>query len=343
VRLVCHALLVAVTVFLAGCAAGPRVAPLPPERTLEGLCGKYSMNCAWDGVSQTVTMYYHGQKIQALVGSRIVIVGAEKLSLSAPLGRRQGAVVVPEDFEKMVFAPERIAGAGTSASGRLFARVVVDAGHGGKDSGAVGFCNIKEKDIDLDLARRVARNFKDAGVDVILTRDQDEFIPLDGRTDLASRPDVDFFLSIHANANKNHRARGVEVYYSGALGKEDKSEDQRRHNEKKVCSLFNMRKDSETLNRVVAGMLYAYKMRVSAAMAEAVSRGMGTDLGQSSRGSKTARYFVLRNTLVPAILVEVGFISNPREAVLLKEGRYRQKIADAITQSLLRYAYATGM
>ena len=338
-----HFLLVVLAAFVAGCAAGPRLAPLPPERTLEGLCGKYSLNCSWDGVSQTVTMYYRGQKIQALVGSNIVIAGASKLVLSAPLGRRQGAVVVPEDFERTVLSPERIAAAGTSGAGRLFARVVVDAGHGGKDSGALGFCSIKEKDIDLDLAKRVARNFRDAGVDVILTRDQDEFISLDGRTDLSSRPDVDFFLSIHANANKNHRARGVEVYYSATLGKEDRSEDQRRHNEKKICGLFNMRKDSEVLNRIVTGMLYAHKMRMSAAMADAVSRGMVTDLGQSSRGSKTARYFVLRNTLVPAILVEVGFISNPREATLLKDSHYRQKIADAITQSLMRYAYATGL
>jgi N-acetylmuramoyl-L-alanine amidase len=78
-------------------------------------------------------------------------------------------------------------------------------------------------------------------------------------------------------------------------------------------------------------------------LAEAISRGLADGLGQVSRGSKTARYYVLRNTLVPAVLVEVGFITNPQEATQLKEGAYRQKIADGITKSLMRYVYAQGI
>ncbi len=340
----CHMLAAVFLVALAGCATSPRGGHRADSgTTLEDLCGKYAMDCVWDGVVQTVTMRYHGQKVQALVGSNIVMIGETRLALSAPIERRRGAVVVPADFETLVFMTERVPASEKPAVGRTLTRVIIDAGHGGKDAGATGFYGIREKDIDLDLARRVAANFREAGVEAVLTRDKDEFISLDRRSELATRPDADFYLSIHANANRNHRARGLEVYYSGILNKEDRVDLRRCDNEKKICLLFNMRRDSEALNRMVLGMLYTNKMKMSPVMADAVSRGMALDLGQPSRGSKTARYFVLRNTLIPAILVEVGFISNPREAKLLKDAAYRQKIADAITRSLMRYAYAAGI
>ena len=335
--------LVCFLVFTAGCATAPRPGVVgPPETTLEGLCSKYTLDCSWDGVAQTVSMDYRGQKIQALVGSSVVIVGKNKLSLSAPLKRRRGAVVVPADFEKRVFGTQHFV-AGGSFLGRRLGKVVVDAGHGGKDPGARGFGSLKEKNVNLDIASRVARNLREAGVEVIQTRGDDDFISLAERTERASRPGVDLFISIHSNATKSRRASGIEVYYIGAMNIEDKCEVQRLQNEKKLCSLLNMRKDSSDVRGIVTDMLYSYKVEDGPRLAEAVSRGLSEALGQASRGSKPARYFVLRNTLVPAVLVEVGFITNPQEAAQLKEGAYRQKIADGVTNSLMRYVYAQGI
>jgi N-acetylmuramoyl-L-alanine amidase len=285
-------------------------------------------------------MDYRGQKIQALVGSRLVLVGKDKLHLSASLRRRQGAVVVPPDFEKLVFGGQPLPVVSGSFFGRRLGKVVVDAGHGGKDPGAIGFGGLKEKNVNLDVASRIARNLKEAGVEVIQTRSEDNFISLAERTERASRPGVDLFISIHSNATKSRHAAGIEVYSIGELRMEDKCEAQRLQNEKKLCSLLNMRKDSRELRGIVTDMLYAYKVEDGPRLAQAVSRGLAQGLGQVSRGSKTARYFVLRNTLVPAILVEVGFITNPKEATQLKEGAYRQKIADVVTKSLMRYVYA---
>jgi N-acetylmuramoyl-L-alanine amidase len=335
--------LLCLLMFTSGCVTVPRTTVvIPGETTLEGLCGKYTLDCSWDGVAQTVSMDYRGQKIQALVGSRLVLVGKDKLQLSAPLKRRRGAVVVPPDFEKLVFGAQQMPGMGGSFFGHRLGKVVVDAGHGGKDPGATGFGGLKEKNVNLDIASRVARNLREAGVDVIQTRGDDDFISLADRTERASRPGVDLFISIHSNATKSRHASGIEVYSIGALTLEDKCEVQRLQNEKKLCSLLNMRKDSNDLRGIVTDMLYAYKVEDGPRLAEAVSRGLGEGLGQVSRGSKTARYFVLRNTLVPAVLVEVGFITNPKEAMQLREGGYRQKIADAITKSLMRYVYAQG-
>lgn len=332
-------------VFAAGCATvPPAVVVIPPEMTLEGLCSKYTLDCAWDGVAQTVTMDYRGQKVQALVGSRLVLVGKDKLTLSEPLKRRRGAVVVPPDFEKLVFGVKQAAiPAGGSQLGRRLGTVVVDAGHGGKDPGAVGFGGLKEKNVNLDIASRIARNLREAGVDVIQTRTDDDFISLAERTVRASRPGVDLFVSIHSNSTKSRSASGIEVYYVGALSFDDKCEPQRLQNEKKLCALLNMRKEAPEVRGIVTDMLYAHKVEDGARLADAVSRGLARGLGQVSRGSKPGRFYVLRNTLVPSVLVEVGFISNPKEASQLKEGAYRQKIADAITKSLMRYVYAQGI
>jgi len=337
--------LLGLLLFTAGCATVPRTAVLGPgETTLEGLCSKYTLDCSWDGVAQTVSLDYRGQKIQALVGSRLVLVGKDKLTLSAPLKRHRGSVVVPADFEKLVFGPsQQIPMGGGSFLGRRLGKVVVDAGHGGKDPGAIGYRGLKEKTVNLDIASRIARNLREAGVEVIQTRTDDDFISLAERTAQASRPGVDLFISVHSNATKSRHAAGIEVYYIGALNFEDKCEAQRLQNEKKLCSLLNMRKDSPDVRGIVTDMLYAYKVEDGPRLAEAVSRGLAQGLGQVSRGSKPARYYVLRNTLVPAVLVEVGFISNPKEATQLKEGAYRQKIADAVTKSLMRYVYAQGI
>jgi N-acetylmuramoyl-L-alanine amidase len=332
-------------IFTAGCATVPRKAGLiPGETTLEGLCGKYTLDCSWDGVTQTVSMDYRGQRIQVLVGSSLVLVGKNRLNVSASLKRRHGAIVVPPDFEKLVFlTDQKVPAAGGPSFGRKLGKVVVDAGHGGKDPGAIGFGRLKEKNINLDIASRLARNLREAGVDVIQTRTHDDFVSLADRTARASKPGVDLFISIHANATKSRHASGIEIYYVGPLNMEDKCEAQRLKNEKKLCGLLNMRKDSPDVKGIVTDMLYAHKIEDSSRLAETVSRELSRALQQVSRGSKSSRYYVLRNTLVPSILVEVGFISNPKEATQLKEGAYRQKIADAVTKSLMRYVYAQGL
>jgi N-acetylmuramoyl-L-alanine amidase len=159
---------------------------------------------------------------------------------------------------------------------------------------------------------------------------------------VASRPGVDLFISIHSNSTKSHRTKGIEVYYMGSLEFKDRLEDQRKENEKHFCAKLNMRHDVPELKTIVTDMLYNYKMSDAERLADTVSSGLARELGQGSRGSKTARYFVLRNTLVPAVLIEVGFISNPKEAMLLKDGAYRQRIADTVAKSVMRYVYASG-
>ncbi|MEI6438289.1 MAG: N-acetylmuramoyl-L-alanine amidase [Candidatus Omnitrophota bacterium] len=332
---------------VAGCASVPKPGlPRPMgDVSAQELCRKYNIECRWDSISQTITMFYLDKKVQGLVGSDMVLVGKDRIALSAPLYRKRGAVMLPPDFERAVFGPssqpqeDYVRGI---QSGRL-KKVVVDAGHGGKDPGAIGVAGLKEKDVVLDIARRVKKSFEESGVTVVMTRDTEDFVTLADRTAIASQPDVDLFISIHANANKTRGANGIEAYYAGTLSRDDRTEDQRKANEKKICSLYNMRSDIPDLRDIVTDMLYSYKRSVSPGLSDAVARGLSQAVPRQSRGSKPERFFVLRNTLIPAVLVEVGFVTNPKEAALLKDSAFRQRLAESITKSVLRFVYASGI
>ena len=333
-------------VFLAGCATVPRgISPVGSQETLQGLCSRYNMDCRWDGISQTVDMEYSGKKIRALIGSNIVLIDNNRLALSDVLRRRKGAIILPADFEQVVIgssAKPQEEYQKAAYAGRI-KKVMIDAGHGGKDPGAIGYRGVKEKDINLDIAQRVARAFEAAGIKTVLTRDGDEFITLQERTERASQSGVDLFVSIHANANKSRGANGVEVYYADPLGIEDRFSDQRRINEKKLVAQLNMSKENADVRKIIADMLYCYKLSLSPGLADMVARGLSFEVSGKARGSKPQRYYVLRNTLIPAVLVEVGFITNPAEAGLLQDKAYRQRIADAITKNILRYGNDSGM
>jgi N-acetylmuramoyl-L-alanine amidase len=332
--------------FVAGCATMPVPPPQPPgERTLKAVCTQYNMDCRWDGMSQTISMTYQGRKIQAMAGSNVVVVNGDRVALSGPIVRRRGSLIVPADFERLVVGPsakpqeDYMKGAYTG----LLRKIIVDAGHGGRDPGAIGCSRTEEKDVVLDIARKVRKDFEAAGIQVVMTRDDDQFISLQDRTLLASKAGADLFVSIHANSHKSRRSRGIEVYYSTVLNDEDKSESQRLDNEKSLVSTLKMRKDIDDLKGIVVDMLYAYRLSLSPGLADAVARSLSRETSGAARGSKPERYYVLRNTLIPAVLVEVGFISNPNESGLLRSPEYRQRLADSITKSVLRYAYDSGL
>ena len=331
--------------FIGGCATVPRTT-VPPtgEVPLPELCQKYAMECTWDGISQTVTMSYKGTKMQALIGSGMVVVGNARLSLSGPIRRRKGIVMVPPDFERTVIGPtvSPLAGAPPELPKRI-GRVIIDAGHGGKDPGAIGYKGAQEKDVDLDIAQRIRDGLVKAGVNVVMTRDKDEFITLPRRTEIASQEGTELFVSIHANSNHSHGAHGIEVYYVGALGAADRDDDQRQINEKKLCGSLQMKPGADDVRKIVLNLLYNHKLSSAPGIADRIARRLAREMGESYRGSKPNRYFVLRNTLVPAILIEVGFMSNPREGRRLGEASYRQEIADAVARSVLEYLYAAGI
>ena len=327
---------------LHGCGGRPFVLPnLPMGVPLQDVCDRYHVTWQWDGVTQVVMMEYRGSISKALVGSSIVLIGKQQIILSAPLRRENSTIYVPEDFEAKVLAPfgVPIRGLGQIGSFSRVHVIIIDAGHGGKDRGTMALSGMDEKQIVLDVAKRLRILLEGAGIRVIMTRDTDDFISLPERTIIATRGGADLFVSIHVNSNQDHAVSGFLVYYLDAISRKDMNEEQRKENER--IFLRGLRADdSATLLAVVTDMMDTFKTAQSQKLAKSIVREAREEPQVKVRGDgiRICHFFVVRNTLIPAVLVETGFLSNRQEHNKLISSPYRQKMAEIIARGVLDYA-----
>ena len=233
-------------------------------------------------------------------------------------------------------------GAAGSVPGRPARRtltLVLDPGHGGSETGAEGKTGVFEKDITLDVARRLKSLLAgEPGLEVLLTREEDEDVALDDRTALANQKHADLFLSIHVNASPRRDARGAETYF---LSRQAKDEEVRT-----LAALENNAADvdrerlgeaPEGLELVLWDLAQSQYLQESAELAVAIQEQLNEALGLKDRGVKQAPFRVLMGATMPAVLVEVGFISNPAEEAVLGTGEYRDKIAQALARALVTF------
>ena len=327
---------------LHGCGGRPVVTTTPTMGIpLQDICSRYHVTWQWDGVTEVVMMEYRGNQSKALVGSSIVLVGKQQIVLSAPLRRQKSTIYVPEDFEAKVLAPFGVPIAGLSSiesSSRVHS-IIIDAGHGGKDRGTIAGAGIDEKEIVLDVAKRLRGLLEGSGIKVILTRDTDTFIPLPERTVIASRSNADLFVSIHVNSNQDHSVNGLLVYYLDSIPRKDLREPQRKENEHTFLRSLNA-SDTTTLLGIVTDMMGILKSAQSQKLAKLIVREARQESGVKVRGDgiRLCHFFVVRNTLIPAVLVETGFLSNRGEHSKLASPPYRQKLAEIIARGVLDYA-----
>jgi N-acetylmuramoyl-L-alanine amidase len=215
---------------------------------------------------------------------------------------------------------------------------MIDPGHGGKDPGAKGTnSGVKEKEITLDISKRLSSILKEAGLKVIMTRESDSYPTLNQRTEMSTKNELDLFVSIHANATAKRRTEGLEVYYAKTSDKRDLDEEQRSKNERMYLRTLHAN-PTPALGHIVADMMYQLKVAESTKLATRVVRDVASRVGALNRGAHHARFFVVRNTLVPAILIETGYLTNRHEERRLNSRDYRQKLAEAIARSILTYA-----
>ena len=222
--------------------------------------------------------------------------------------------------------------------------IVLDAGHGGHDSGAVGPGGLMEKELVLDVTKRVARLLEDGlRVKVLLSRDADHFITLKDRTSFANRAGADLFVSIHANAHRVAASEGVEVYFLSSEAT-DNAARQLAAAENSVVQLEKPSSGRTGRSEIVRTMLWdlaqAEFQIESSRLAETVLDSMSQALRIPNRGIKQAGFYVLGGAAMPAILVEIGFVTNPKEARRLREPKYRDEIARAIFTGLADYKRA---
>ena len=220
--------------------------------------------------------------------------------------------------------------------GLKIGRIVIDAGHGGHDSGTTGPGGIEEKDVVLDVALRVGKLLKQRlGADVIFTRDNDTFIPLETRTAIANKAQADLFLSIHANSSPDSSARGVETYYLNFTTSPDALEVAARENAVSDESIHE-------LSDLVKKITLKDKIDESREFAADVQKSLYTDLedgnpGLRDRGVKKAPFVVLIGANMPSILAEISFLTNSADARQLQQPAYRQRIAESLYRGVARY------
>ena len=247
-------------------------------------------------------------------------------------------VIVPMPSALPPAVPAATSGGDYSLARQLglgISRIVIDAGHGGHDPGAQAN-GVVESELVLDIALRLEALLKKRpGIDVVLTRRTQEFIPLEERTAIATREDADLFLSIHANASRRAAAKGVETYFLNFATNPDAEAVAARENAGSRTSLGR-------LPELVQQIALHDKMKESRELAQIVQTNIVRALRTQNKslvdlGVKQAPFVVLIGAKMPSVLAEISFVTNKAEASLLKKEAYRQRIAQALADAVLKY------
>jgi N-acetylmuramoyl-L-alanine amidase len=222
------------------------------------------------------------------------------------------------------------------ALGLKIGKIVIDAGHGGHDTGTIGPNGLLEKDVVLDVAKRLGRLLETRlGAEVIYTRQDDTFIPLETRTAIANRERADLFISIHANSSRDSDARGVETYYLNFTSSPEALEVAARENavsEKSIHELQDLVKKIALKDKIDESREFAGDVQ------ESLYGGLSlNNAGIRNRGTKKAPFIVLIGANMPSILAEISFVSNPTDERKLETSEHRQRIAESLYRGVSKY------
>ena len=263
----------------------------------------------------------------------------EPAATSAP--GTETAAPAPDEESKASEPTESGSRTLTRALGLKISRIVIDPGHGGHDTGTIGPTGVREKDVVLDVGLRLKKLLESkTGCEVVMTRDDDTFIPLEERTAIANTKGADLFISIHANASPDKSARGIETYYLNFTSNPDALEVAARENATSQESVHE-------LQDLIKKIALTEKIEESHEFAKEVQREVYTRLAKPGaalrdRGAKKAPFVVLIGANMPSILAEISFLTNPRDERLLKRSNYRQEIAEALFRGVSDYVNNLG-
>ncbi len=296
----------------------------------------------YDTFTRTVTLSSQFHRVTVKPGETMLLIdGRVEHSDSAP-EMCDGTVVVPSELNSRLIALfTKQPAAGQPASRTLAVRlkkVVIDAGHGGKDPGAIGRSGLREKDVNLDIAKRLQKLLTDAGAEVVLTRSTDKFVELPRRVEIANASGAELFVSIHSNANRVRGMNGFEVYYVSPKVNDEARALISARQSKLHFDQGELAEESLSLRATLWDMLYRACRAESIVLARAMCRIIDRDMETRVLGVKGANYHVLKGVRMPAVLVEIGFVSNQKEEQLLRNTYYRQQVAEALAAGIREYA-----
>jgi N-acetylmuramoyl-L-alanine amidase len=225
----------------------------------------------------------------------------------------------------------------TRTLGLKIGRIVIDAGHGGHDTGTIGPTGLMEKDLCLDVALRLGKIIQQRlpGADVVYTRSDDSFIPLEERTHIANEARADLFISIHANSSHDHGARGIETYYLNLKGSPDAMEVAARENATAQESVHDL---EDLVKKIARSEKIDESREFAADIQESLAKRIQKNYKPvKDRGVRKAPFVVLIGADMPSILTEISFLSNPADEQLLKKPEHRQRVAEGLYQGVASY------
>ena len=320
---------------------GSALRPEPPKIVMAAATGVSSTEprASASGLPSPTPVRRRPAPPPAVKPEPVVIAKAEPDPV-APITRPPSSAV-PAAPEETALAAKRDSHGDRSlirALGLKLDRVVIDPGHGGHDTGTIGPTGFMEKELVLDVAHRLgALITQRLGSEVVYTRSDDTFIPLEERTNIANDKKADLFLSIHANSSQLPHIAGSETFYLNFTTSEEALEVAARENATSQTSIH----DLQTLVQRIA---LNEKVQESRELANILQRAMYSGLPRNrsfkNRGIKKAPFVVLIGAQMPSVLAEIAFLSNPKDESLLKKPDYRQKVAEALFRGVSQYADA---
>ncbi len=302
------------------------------------LCRSEGVDWEWDSLAKVVTLSSADKEIKLLVGSSSILVDTEAKQIRHPVKLYQGIVVIPASFVPQMRYLLKIPPMEKESVGvHKLRKIVIDPGHGGSDPGAIGKSGLREKDVVLGIAKRLKAALEKESIEVILTRDSDEFISLWKRAQIANSQNVDLFISVHANASRSRSLQGFEVYYLS-----EKTDDYARALVAAENAAFAFEGEvidspSTDLKATLWDMLFSENRDESIELAKEICRAAVRKAGVKTKRIKGAPFYVLKRTQMPSILIEVGYLSNPTEEARLGNSFYRQRLVEAIASGVLEY------
>lgn len=296
-----------------------------------------------------VMFFFYGEQFIFLLNSPFYTFKQSVFNMQYPLLQVGANYYVPTTFI-MDNLPLHFPGQIQNKKGTLYLpqpkdksvkRIVIDPGHGGKDPGAVGPNGTRESMINLNVALRLKHLLEqELGLEVLMTRTDDRFVSLGDRTKFANDNKADLFISIHTNASRTNGAQGIETYYLSTKSTTESRAVEALENS--VVELYEgagAKQKYEALDFILMDMLQTEHLEHSNDLATLVQHNLVAGVQAKNRGVKQANFYVLRGAFMPAILIEMGFISNPEEEALLANPQYQDRLAQAIFESIKRFKY----
>jgi N-acetylmuramoyl-L-alanine amidase len=321
-----RAFLVFFLIFLTACAttshrnfSGQYVAS--DYTTITDFCRKYGFQYNYDTLDDIINVSSSSKEVRLLLNSSVVYVNGDLFSLEHCPFYSKGTIYIPKDLDRLFASKETL----KFEPFLNLKTIVVDAGHGGHDPGAMSRHGLKEKGLNLSVAKYLKEALEEQGYRVILTRSEDEYLTLQKRVDIAKESNADLFVSVHTNAGRSRELNGVEIYYLSPS---------RFNSEERAVELAknegfwkdDLPSDART---ILWDMLLIKNYAVSIDLSQSLYFSF-KKLGFKVKSPKKAPFYVLRLAYVPSVLVEMGYISNSYEEKVLQRTSYQKQIAEAV-------------